>query len=192
MDHLPVLPRFEQIELRTARLLLRPLREADATDLLRIYGDPQVTRYLSKPPWTTLEEALASIAQDGVALPRGEYLRLGIELPDEARVIGTCALFHLEWPSRRAELGYCLATDAWGKGYVGEALGALVDYAFEELHLNRLEADVDPRNAASKRVLERLGFRREGLLRERWIVAGHVSDTAIYGLLLREWQARHD
>lgn len=68
-----------------------------------------------------------------------------------------------------------------------EALGALISYAFENLALHRLEADIDPRNTASARSLERLGFQREGLLRERWIVAGEVSDTAFYGLLRSEW-----
>ena len=181
------MPAFDTLQLRTQRLLLRPLRESDAADLLAIYGDPQVTRFLSRPPWTELAQAEVSIAQDRAALPRGEFVRLGIELPVERRIVGICALFNFMSASRRAELGYCLAADTWGKGYVSEALGALVDYGFETLKLNRLEADIDPLNAASKRVLERLGFHREGLLRERWIVAGQTSDTAMYGLLHREW-----
>ena len=71
-----------------------------------------------------------------------------------------------------------------------EALMTLVDWAFSELKLNRLEADIDPRNLASARSLERLGFEREGLLRERWIVGDEVSDSALYGLLLSRWVAR--
>jgi RimJ/RimL family protein N-acetyltransferase len=70
-----------------------------------------------------------------------------------------------------------------------EALVELVRFAFTDLNLNRLEADIDPRNTASARSLERLGFTREGYLRERWIVGDEVSDTALYGLLQREWQA---
>jgi RimJ/RimL family protein N-acetyltransferase len=81
---------------------------------------------------------------------------------------------------------------------MNEALAAVIDCAFDhrlgapfdDLRLNRLEADVDPRNAASCRALERLGFQREGLLRERWIVAGEVSDSAMYGLLHADWMAR--
>ena len=71
-----------------------------------------------------------------------------------------------------------------------EALGALLDYGFGELALNRVEADIDPRNAASAKTLERLGFRQEGYLRERWIVADEVSDSSLYGLLRRDWMAR--
>lgn len=72
-------------------------------------------------------------------------------------------------------------------GHATEALHALIDHAFGPLDYNRLEADIDPRNAASARVLERLGFKREGLLRDRWIVNGEISDTEMYGLLRKEW-----
>jgi RimJ/RimL family protein N-acetyltransferase len=70
---------------------------------------------------------------------------------------------------------------------MGEALQTLLTYAFEVLELRRLEADVDPRNAASIRTLERLGFKREGFLRERWHVDGEIQDALFYGLLKREW-----
>ena len=71
-----------------------------------------------------------------------------------------------------------------------EALLALLDCGFGMLDLNRVEADIDPRNTGSQRSLDRLGFQREGLLRERWIVSGEVSDTALHGLLRRDWLAR--
>jgi RimJ/RimL family protein N-acetyltransferase len=92
--------------------------------------------------------------------------------------------------SRRAEIGYSLAAEAWGQGYMNEALTALLDRGFSEFALNRVEADVDPRNTASIKCLARLGFALEGLLRQRWIVGGEVSDSAIYGLLRDEWVAR--
>jgi ribosomal-protein-alanine N-acetyltransferase len=69
-----------------------------------------------------------------------------------------------------------------------QALQALLRYAFQTLDLNRLEADIDPRNLASARTLERLGFQKEGHLRERWIVNNEISDTWLYGLLCQEWQ----
>lgn len=89
--------------------------------------------------------------------------------------------------NRRAEIGYALARAHWGHGYMGEALQALPGFAFTDLDLHRLEADIDPRNAASAAALARLGFIQEGLLRERWIVAGEISDSALYGLLRRDW-----
>jgi RimJ/RimL family protein N-acetyltransferase len=70
-----------------------------------------------------------------------------------------------------------------------EALKALLDFSFTDLNMHRIEADVDPRNASSAKTLERLGFQREGYLRERWLVGGEVQDALFYGLLRREWQA---
>jgi RimJ/RimL family protein N-acetyltransferase len=98
-------------------------------------------------------------------------------------------LFHPDLDNRRAELGYALGREHWGKGYMQEALRALLDYSFNELNLHRLEADVDPRNASSIRTLEKLGFRQEGYLRERWLVGGGIQDSLFYGLLRSEWRA---
>ena len=181
---------FDKVNLRTARLLLRPLREADAPELFAIFSDLNVMRYWSTPPWPSVERAEEIIAGDLVALGAGERLRLGIERADDGLLIGTCSLFDLVEPSHRAELGYALAHAAWGCGYMHEALVALLDYGFGPLDLNRVEADIDPRNAASARSLERLGFKQEGFLRERWIVAGEVSDSALYGLLRADWRSR--
>ncbi|HEX6057465.1 MAG TPA: GNAT family protein [Gemmatimonadaceae bacterium] len=93
-------------------------------------------------------------------------------------------------PHRRAEVGYALARAAWGRGYVAEALHAMIGFAFETLALHRLEADVDPRNERSIRALLREGFEREGYLRERYHVSGEVQDAVLFGLLRREWSAR--
>jgi RimJ/RimL family protein N-acetyltransferase len=118
----------------------------------------------------------------------GMHLNFVIEPAADAAIVGMAGLFHFHETSRRAEIGYTLARAHWGQGLMHEALVALVDHAFSALDLNRLEADIDPRNVASARSLERLGFRHEALMRERWIVNGEVSDTGFYGLLRSEWQ----
>ena len=181
---------FHEVRLDTPRLHLRPLVADDAEALLRLFGDAGVARYLSRPAWTSIEQAQASIARDLDGLPKGEFLRLGVLLQGQGRVIATVSLFDFVPQCRRAEMGYALAADCQRQGFMHEALSALVDFAFTTLDLNRIEADIDPRNTASARSLERLGFEREGLLRERWIVAGEVSDTAFYGLIRRDWAAR--
>ena len=89
---------------------------------------------------------------------------------------------------RSALLGYCLDEPAWGQGFATEAAGALLQWAFNTLDLNRVQSEADTRNAASGRVLEKLGFSHEGTLRENCIVAGEVSDSWVYGLLRREWK----
>jgi RimJ/RimL family protein N-acetyltransferase len=181
---------FDQVNLRTERLRLRPLREADAAGLFAIFSDPRVMKYWSATAWESIAAAHENIARDLEGMAAGRYLQLGIERLDDAKLIGRCVLFSLNPQSRRADIGYALAPEAWGHGYMHEALLALLRFGFSELDLNRVEADIDPHNQRSAKLLERLGFRQEGLLRERWIVAGEVSDSALYGLLRRDWLAR--
>jgi RimJ/RimL family protein N-acetyltransferase len=183
------MPRFDDLTLDTERLRLRPLARTDAPALLAIFADPRVMRYWSTPPWAGIEAAQAFIERDLEAMRAGSHLRLGLERRSDALLIGQCTLYDIVQPSKRAQLGYSMAAEAWGQGWMHEALGALLEHGFSALQLHRVEADIDPRNSASARSLERLGFVREGLLRERWIVAGEVSDSALYGLLARDWRA---
>lgn len=179
---------FEPATLTTARLTLRPLKEEDARALFEIWSDAEAMRYFSIPAMTGLDEARERVARKLTTAADGTDLNCVVESRATGEVIGECALFHVNAQCRRAEIGFSLKRRHWGSGYMGEAAGALVEHAFGALGLNRLEADIDPRNVASARVLERLGFVREGLLRERWIVGDEVSDSALYGLLGREWR----
>jgi ribosomal-protein-alanine N-acetyltransferase len=176
--------------LSTARLTLRPPRRGDEDDLFALHSDAAVMRYFSEPPWTDPARAGRNVEEDAAAFEREEYFRFAIVLNATQRLIGNCTLFALHPQNRRAEIGYALQSAHWGKGYMNEALGALLSYAFHELDLNRLEADIDPRNAASAHCLMRFGFSKEGLLRERWIVGGEVCDSELYGLLRRDWKLR--
>ena len=177
------------LTLRTDRLLLRPLGDGDAPALMAIFGDPEAMRYWSVPAWTSIDQAHAMIERDRAAMAAGEQLRLGLERLDNGALIGACTLFNLSAACRRAEIGYALARTAWGHGHMNEALRALLRHGFTAMNLNRVEADIDPRNHGSAASLERLGFTREGHLRERWIVGDEVSDSWLYGLLRREWDA---
>ena len=177
------MPFFESLTLNTPRLVLRPLREDDAAALFAMYSDPQFTRFWSFAPMTRLEqvsEYLSRLLKDSTS---GKTLICALELRSSGQMIGTCTLFNLHEPCLRAEIGFGVRREFWGHGYTQEATGALIEHAFKSLPLRRLEADIDPRNAASARVLERAGFVREGLLRERWVVGGEASDRALYGLL---------
>jgi RimJ/RimL family protein N-acetyltransferase len=182
---------FTGLRLATPRLLLRPLQPADADALFAIYANAEFMRFWSSPPWTDRERAVRLIEADQRELAAGEHLRVGIlqraGSGAEGRLIGTGSLFRFDVQNRRAEIGYGIAPDCWRQGYMAEAVGALIHHAFDTLGLHRLEADIDPRNLASARSLEKLGFRQEGLLRERWIVGDEVSDSALYGLLARDF-----
>lgn len=182
------MPDFPALQLTTSRLLLRPLQTTDATALYGIFSDPLVMRYWNTPPWNDASVASAYIGEERQAMAKGERLTLAIIEAQSNELIGKCLLFNYQIESRRAEIGFGIAASAWGKGYVQEAAGELLRHAFETLNLNRIEAEIDPTNTASGRALERLGFAREGLLRQRWIIDGEVSDSALYGLLRDDWQ----
>ena len=183
------MPCFSDLVLRTARLELRPYGPDDVDALFALKSDPVVMRYGSHAPWSERQQALERIERDRSEMAAGNYVSLAIFGPGEPASIGQCALFELDEQCRRAEVGYSLAPSAWGRGYANEAVSALLDWGFAELNLNRVEADVDPRNTPSVRALERLGFTGEGRLRERWIVNDEVCDSWIYGLLARDWKA---
>jgi RimJ/RimL family protein N-acetyltransferase len=174
--------------LESARLMLRRLRADDAYALFGFFSDPEVARFWSRPAMTHLSQARTLLRHIREGYRSGESLQLGIERKDDGVLLGTCTLFDFHAQSRRAELGYALGSQYWRLGYMHEALQRLVRYAFEDLDLIRLEADIDPRNEGSERTLLRLGFVKEGYMRERWIVGDVVSDSAVYGLLRREWR----
>jgi RimJ/RimL family protein N-acetyltransferase len=171
----------------TPRLVLRWISEDDIDSLYEIFSNSEVMRYWSTVPLPN-QAAAAELQREIAEGNESEKMfKWGLALRDSNIVIGTTTLFNLNLDNGRAELGYAMGRAYWGKGYMNEALKAFVSHAFEVMGLRRLEADVDPRNAASIRTLERLGFQREGFLRERWHVNGEIQDAIFYGLLRREW-----
>ena len=170
------------------RVSLRSITERDLDSLFDIFSHPEVMRYWSSPPLEDREAAIRLLSDIHDKFQRKLYFQWGVAHRTDDTLIGTSTLFHIESNNHRAEIGYALGRAHWGKGYMQEALTALLGYAFSELNLQRIEADVDPRNNASIRTLERLGFQREGYLRERWKVNGEVQDALFYGLLRREWE----
>jgi RimJ/RimL family protein N-acetyltransferase len=183
----PMAKPFEAVTIQTERLVLRPMDEGDIDALFEMCSVPEVVRYTPRPAMKERIEAEQMMERIKANFARGDAFQLGIERRQDRVVLGYCGLFSFHETSRRAEIGYSLDIRYWGEGYMSEALVAFVDYAFDGLGLHRIEADIDPRNAASARSLVRLGFTYEGLLRERWIVAGEISDTGMYGLLRSDW-----
>ena len=178
---------FTPFTLPCARMRLRFLTPADADALFAVYADPQAMRFWSAPAWTDPAKARALIEESEAGYRSGRMLQLAIEM--QGSVAGTVTLYKLDRGNRRCEIGFMLARPHWGRGLMQEALPAVLDYAFDVMDMHRIEADVDPRNTASSRLLERLGFRHEGRLRERWFVNGEVCDSDYYGLLRHEWRS---
>lgn len=176
-----------QPELHSPRLHLREVRASDAAALYAIHSDPQVMRYWSYPAWTALAQAEQKVAD--IQRQRREEDILVWAVADAASdlLIGTIAVFALNTGQRRAEIGYSLHRDWQGKGLASEALRQVLAHLFDGMGLRRVEADADPRNHASCHLLEKLGFVREGLFRERWHVNGETCDSAMFGLLRRDF-----
>lgn len=177
-------------ELDGRRARLRGVHERDFDAFYALHSDPEVMRYWSFPAWSSPEQGREYFANACAGRDPGRMLCWAIARTDDDRLIGAATLYDIDPVQGRAAIGYALASRHWGQGYAREALGLALAHAFDGLGLRRIEADIDPRNAASCRLVERLGFEREGLLRERWYVAGELCDTALYGLLARDWRAR--
>ena len=174
--------------LDTPNLHLRALTLDDADDLFHILGDPQVTRHYELETVADVDEAAELIDFFAESFEVERMIRWGI-VPkvgeDAGRVIGTCGYVWLR--EHRAETGYDLARSHWRRGIMTEALGAVLDFGFGVLALNRIEALVMRDNAASAGLLHALGFTEEGLLREHDFFKEAFHDMRCFGLLRREW-----
>ena len=168
-------------------LCLRQLTQADAADLFEVFSDPRVMRYWSREPMRDLDEAHQLVADIDAGWRSDTLYQWGVEPDGVGQVVGTTTLFQVSVAHRRGEIGFALGSAWWGRGIARAAVDRLIGHAFDTLDLARLEADADPRNAASLGLLERLGFRREGLLRARYRVGGEVQDSVFLGLLREEW-----
>lgn len=185
LQALPDLPVREAADIR-----LRPLRDDDIDGLFALFSDPRVMRWWSRPAMTSRDEAAsyAAALRDGFA--RRDLLAWIVAERDRDTCIGTTTLYALNPKHLKAEIGYALHPDHWGRGRATQAVSAALDVGFGLLGFNRIGADIAPGNDASVALLTRLGFRHEGLLRENFCTGAELQDSLIYGLLARDWQHR--
>jgi len=174
-----------------AGLKLRWLTVEDTPALLEVFSDPEVMRYTSLPVHETEADIQRLLDQIQKGFLDGSLFQWGVEIED--RIVGTCTLARINRAHKRAEVGFILGRAFWGRRVMSRALPLLISFAFDQLRLHRLEADVDPRNTASIRILEKSGFQREGLMRQRYFSAGEWQDGIMYALLAEErGRARQD
>lgn len=177
------LPRIEAGE-----FVFRPVAPADVDALFEIFGDAETMRFWSHAALTDRAAAADYYRSILSGFESRTLFQWGLARAEGGALIGTGTLCNLEAEHGRAEIGYALARREWGRGVMTRALPALLRFAFEELGLRRIEADVDPRNPGSYRLLERFGFVREGERRESYVVGGEIQDAWTYGLLRREFR----
>ena len=176
--------------LQTPRLTLRAVRMTDAHDLYAYSRDPEVARHVLWEAHASIHQTRGYIRYLQRQYRNGEPGTFVIELNAERRVIGTIGLMWIQKENNAAEVGYSLSRTYWNRGLMSEALGAMLGYCFEALHLNRVEAQHETDNPASGAVMRHVGMRREGLLRQRIYNKGRFTDVELYAILRTDYQAR--
>lgn len=172
--------------LKTARLILRPIRMSDAHALFPLFSDPATMQHWSHAPLTRIDEMQTRIAHN---LPPQSKAGFSFAITkDGERALGWINFYNETHAI--AGLGYILAPSERGQGLVSEAVEAMLAHGFNTLKLHRIYLDIDPQNERSIAVAERAGFRREGLFREAFFRDGEFLDSVFYAMLYEEWLAR--
>jgi len=181
-----VLQSFPQLE--TSRLVLRRMQVTDAEAIFRIFADDEVTRYYDDATFTDVSQASDQIEAWENGFKNKRCVRWGIARKEDRALIGSCGYYGFHTWHMRASIGYELARPFWRQGIMTEALSAIIDLGFKEVGLNRIDAVVMPENDASIKLLEKLGFCNEGLLREyeNWGSKG-FTDLCMLSILRRVW-----
>jgi ribosomal-protein-alanine N-acetyltransferase len=176
--------------LETERCMLRAPSVDDAQALFTLMQDTQVLRYLGSRSMTTIDDAVRRVQAYHNDFQQQQAIVWAIQ--HQGSFIGTCTFWHLQPDHDRAEIGYMLASAFWGKRIATEVCTAVLDFGFSQMGLHSVEGQIDPDNAASRRVLEKLGFIQEGYFHENFfdLQQRRYTDTAVFSLLGATWTAR--
>lgn len=169
--------------LETERLILRPLRMSDAKDLYAYASDPQVSRHVLWDTHRSLAESRRFLRAALRQYRRGLPGSFAIEWRASGRMIGTIGFMWINVDHKSGEVGYSLSRDFWNRGVMTEALRRVIAFGFDELRLNRIEAQHEVDNPASGRVMAHAGMRQEGILRQRLMNKGRFVDVALWAIL---------
>lgn len=175
-------------ELKTKRLVLRRLRQSDASDFYRFAGSEAVTRYMLWKPHKSMEESEASIHKALIRYGEGKYYRWGISLRETDILIGIIDLLGFSEEENSCTFAYMLSEEFWGKGYGTEALKAVFDFAFAKLELSVVEADHFGSNGASGAVMRKAGMKYIGTEPGKYEKNGIVHDAPRYRITREEWE----
>lgn len=174
--------------LKTERLLLRRLTDADTQAMFAIRSNPEIMKYVPRPIAQSPQDALDHITMINEKIDRNEGINWAITIIGKPEMIGVIGHYRIKPENYRAEIGYMIVPGNHGKGFVTEAIAATVAYGFDSMKLNSIEALIDPANAASARVLEKNNFVKEAHLRENEFFEDRFLDTVIYSLLASDYR----
>ncbi len=182
-----VFAKYKQLE--TERCFLRPVTLDDVPAIFRLMGDPAVTQNLGRHPLPTLADAEQTVQRYLTQYEEKRGMIWVICDRDTGAVIGNCLIFNLIKAHYRAEVGYALIPEWWGKGIMSEVLPTAITFAFKQMQLHSVFAQIDPENTGSRKLLEKFGFVQEAYFREDFFHPVHqkFTDTAILSLLKSRW-----
>lgn len=179
---------FHLPRLETEKLLLRQAVMSDAGDLYEYSRDPEVARHVLWEPHTSIHQTRAYIRFLLRQYRSGAPSSFVIVSKESGRVIGTIGFMWVQKDNRSAEVGYSLSRAYWNKGLMTQALAAVLDFGFSTLRLNRIEAQHECDNPASGKVMEHVGMKHEGKLRQRIYNKGRYVDVNLYAILRQDWK----
>jgi len=177
--------------LETERLILRKMTLEDAEAIFAYASDPEVSRYTLWEAHRSIEDSRAFLELEVSKRESGGEPDWGIVYKGDHRLVGTCGIISWEPHHARAEIGYALSREYWGRGLMPEAARAMIRFGFERMSLNRIEARCIAENAASARVMEKAGMTHEGTLRQRELIKGAYRDIEVYAVLREELRGRY-
>jgi len=186
------LDEFPREPIYTPRLTLRRINMRDAEDMFRYSKDPLVAQHVLWDAHKHISESRAYIRYMLRKYRAGEPASWGIVETETDTVIGTIGFMWYQPENNAAEVGYSLSRTHWGRGYMTEALTAVLRYAFETFGMNRVEAIHEVNNPASGAVMRKCGMKREGLLREKLYNKGRYVDVEMYSILRKDWAMREE
>ncbi|WP_018755078.1 GNAT family N-acetyltransferase [Paenibacillus terrigena] len=175
------LPRLE-----TERLILRKMRRSDARDLFAYASNAEMTRYTMWNTHRTLRDSELFLDAIEQRYREGQVTNWGIEYKPNGKFIGTCGFVNWAPEHQRAEIGYALSEEYWNQGIMSEAARAVLQFGFQKMDLNRLEARCNLENMGSERVMQKIGMIYEGVIREQLFIQGRFESVKLYSILRNE------
>lgn len=172
--------------LETKNLTLRKILLTDQKEVYSIRSSKEAMKYFGKHPYKSPAEALGFVYSEVNAFQNHEGIRWAICLKNSDKLIGSAGFWRIDRRHLRGEIGYELLPEFWKKGIMYEALSAIINFGFEKMHFHSIEANTDPLNTASMKLLERLGFVKEGLLKESFYFDGKFYDNVLYSLVKKD------
>ncbi|EGD52418.1 GCN5-related N-acetyltransferase [Thermoanaerobacter ethanolicus JW 200] len=180
--------KFYQPILETPRLILKKISLEDAEDMFEYARDPEVTKYVSWEYHKSIEDSVKFINLLLSKYANSEPSDWGLYLKENGKLIGTCGYVFIDEKNMTGEIGYVLGKKYWNKGFMTEAVKKVIEFGFEKLNLNRIQARCKVENIPSERVMQKVGMKFEGILRETVFIKGRFWDMKMYSILKREYE----